>query len=111
MSVRPGIMALMLALIAGAAVSIASVAQGADIAPIRPEELHFFEKEVRPLLVKHCYQCHSAEAKILKGGLLLDSRGGWMKGGDSGPAIVPGVPDESLIIEAVRYESLEMPPK
>ena len=96
----------------------ASVALGADPAPQRkkrrrsaPTEQQFFEKQVRPLLIKHCYQCHSSEAKILKGGLHLDSRGGWMKGGDSGPAIVPGEPDKSLLIEAIRYESLEMPPR
>ena len=75
------------------------------------EEQQFFERQVRPLLIKHCYQCHSSEAKILKGGLHLDSRDGWMKGGDSGPAIVPGAPDESLLIEAIRYQSLEMPPR
>ena len=71
----------------------------------------FFEKQVRPLLIKHCYQCHSTEAKVLKGGLHLDSRGGWMKGGDTGPAVVPGAPDESLLIEVIRYESLKMPLK
>src|SRR4029077_4745194 len=51
------------------------------------------------------------DAKVLKGGLHLDSRDGWMKGGDSGPAIVPGAPDDSLLIEAIRYQSLEMPPR
>ena len=66
---------------------------------------------MRPLLIKHCYQCHSSQAKILKGGLRLDSRGGWMKGGDTGPAIVPARPEESLLIEAIRYQSLEMPPE
>src|SRR5262245_39247236 len=75
------------------------------------DEQQFFEKQVRPLLIKHCYSCHSAEARILKGGLYLDSRGGWMKGGDSGAVIVPGEPDKSLLIEAIRYESIEMPPK
>ncbi|MGQ0637206.1 MAG: PSD1 and planctomycete cytochrome C domain-containing protein [Planctomycetaceae bacterium] len=74
-------------------------------------EQQFFEKQVRPLLIKHCYECHSTEAKILKGGLYLDSRAGWMKGGDSGAAIVPGDPDNSLLIDAVRYAALEMPPQ
>src|SRR5262249_54260887 len=82
-----------------------------DGAVLGPEEERFFEKQVRPLLVKRCYQCHSSGAKILKGGLHLDSREGWMKGGDSGPAIVPGAPEKSLLIEAVRYQSLEMPPQ
>ena len=73
----------------------------------------FFEKSVRPLLVEHCYGCHSSEAKNVKGGLLLDSKAGWMLGGDSGPAIVPGDPEKSLLIEAVRYDNsdLAMPPK
>jgi hypothetical protein len=82
-----------------------------DPAVLDPEEERFFEKQVRPLLIKRCYQCHSSGAKILKGGLHLDSREGWMKGGDSGPAIVPGAPEKSLLIEAVRYQSLEMPPQ
>ncbi|MBI1311121.1 DUF1553 domain-containing protein [bacterium] len=71
----------------------------------------FFEKSVRPLLVKHCYECHSDGRKQKKGGLQLDLRAGWEQGGDSGPAIVPGKPDESLLISSVRYESFEMPPK
>ena len=86
-------------------------ARAKDAAALSPVEQQFFENQVRPLLIKHCYQCHSSEAKILKGGLHLDSRGGWMKGGDSGPVIVPGEPDKSLLIEAIRYESLEMPPR
>ena len=60
--------------------------------------------------MKHCYSCHSAEAEELKGGLALDTRAGWQIGGDSGTAIRPGKPEESLLIEAVRYEALEMPP-
>lgn len=68
----------------------------------------FFESNVRPLLVKHCYECHSGTKSM--GGLSLDTRAGWEKGGDSGPAIVPGEPDESLLIAAVNYDSLEMPP-
>jgi hypothetical protein len=74
-------------------------------------QLEFFEKEVRPLLAKHCYQCHSVKSKRLEGKLLLDSRKGHLAGGDSGPAIVPGDVDGSLLIDAVRYESYEMPPK
>ena len=118
MSFRRCVIAVMLSLFGIAAIETAAVALGTDPAPrakdaaaLSPEEQQFFETQVRPLLIKHCYQCHSSEAKILKGGLHLDSRGGWMKGGDSGPAIVPGAPDESLLIEAIRYQSLEMPPK
>ena len=75
------------------------------------EQLTFFEKKIRPLLVSKCYGCHSANAKSVKGELLLDSRHGWSKGGESGPALVPGKPGESLLIEAVKYDGLEMPPK
>jgi hypothetical protein len=75
-------------------------------------DLDFFEKKVRPLLAERCLECHSAEKKV-KGGLLLDSREGWAKGGDTGPAIEPGKPEESLLIQAVRWhdKDLQMPPK
>lgn len=72
------------------------------------EQLEFFEKRVRPLLVKRCYTCHAGTKA--RGGLLLDTAKGWQRGGDTGPAIVPGRPNESLLIEAVNYGSLEMPP-
>ena len=62
----------------------------------------FFETKVRPLLVQHCLKCHSKQER--KGVLRLDSRVGWQTGGDSGPAIVPSKPDESLLIRAVRYD-------
>jgi hypothetical protein len=62
-------------------------------------------------LVKECYQCHSASSKTIKGQLLLDTRAGIRKGGESGAAIEPGGPVGSLLIEALRYEGLEMPPK
>ena len=76
-------------------------------------QTEFFENKIRPVLVKECYRCHSSQAPKLKGGLSLESREGWVKGGDTGPAIVPGNPDKSLLIEAVRYtnEDLQMPPK
>lgn len=75
--------------------------------------MDFFESKVRPLLVKHCYECHSATAKNLKGGLLLDTADGWKSGGDSGAAIIPGKPEEGTLIRAVRWkdEELQMPPK
>lgn len=75
--------------------------------------IEFFEKKIRPLLVAHCSECHAADAKKLGGGLLLDSRDGVRKGGESGAAIVLGKPDESLLIKAVRYtdDSVKMPPK
>lgn len=73
--------------------------------------VEFFEKNVRPLLVKHCYECHSAQEK--NGGLVLESRAGVLTGGDTGAAIVAGDPEKSLLIEAIRYTNLDlqMPPK
>src|SRR5262245_50689049 len=73
----------------------------------------FFEKKVRPVLAEHCFTCHSDQAKKLKGGLRLDSRAALLKGGDSGAAIVPGEPANSLLLKAVGYKDvdLQMPPK
>ena len=78
-----------------------------------PEAVDFFESKVRPVLVEHCYKCHSAQSKPLKGGLRLDSLDAMRKGGDMGPAVVPGDLDASLLVQAVRYkdEALRMPPK
>ncbi len=78
-----------------------------------PAGLEFFEKKIRPTLADNCYQCHSRQSEKLKGGLLLDTREGLLKGGETGPAIEPGDPDHSLLIKAVRYtdEKLQMPPK
>ena len=75
--------------------------------------LAFFEKKIRPVLVERCYKCHSAESEKLKGELMLDTRVGIRKGGESGHAVVPGKLKESLLIESIRYENedLEMPPK
>src|SRR6266542_3456491 len=75
------------------------------VAHADPLGFEFFEKKIRPVLVQHCYKCHSAQAKKIRGGLRLDLKAGWQKGGDSGkPAIVPGKPDESPLIRAVRHE-------
>ncbi len=68
----------------------------------------FFEKEVRPLLAENCVKCHGPEKQ--KGGLRLDSRESVLQGGESGPAVVPGKLDESLLVDAVRYDGLQMPP-
>ena len=83
----------------------------AQAAELAASEVAFFESKVRPLLVEHCYDCHSGEKT--KGGLSLETKAGWAKGGDTGPAIVPGNPDESLIIQAVRYDDKDfaMPPE
>jgi hypothetical protein len=75
------------------------------------DQLNFFESKIRPVLVTHCYECHAAGAKIVKGGLRVESRDGLLKGGDTGPAIVSGKAAESLLIKALRYDGLEMPPK
>ena len=87
------------------------LAGAASLAAATPEEgVAFFEKRVRPLLAEHCYECHGA--KKAKGNLRLDSRDGWLKGGDSGPAILPGKPDDSLLIKGVRHwdKDFKMPP-
>lgn len=80
---------------------------------VAAEQAEFFEKNVRPLLVEHCYRCHSDEGKNPKGGLRVDGRAYLLAGGDTGPAIVPGNADKSLLIEAIRYADpdLQMPPK
>lgn len=87
-----------------------AVGFGDDTPHSRPQ-VEFFEQHIRPLLIKRCFECHSHDKKI-KGGLALDSRGGWKKGGDTGPAILPGKPNDSLLIKAVRYDDadIRMPP-
>ena len=79
-------------------------------AEIPAEQLAFFETKVRPVLVEHCYRCHAADAKNIRGGLLLDTRAGIRRGGESGPAVVPNDVDESLLLSALRHDSFEMPP-
>ena len=86
----------------------AAVARAAE-----PSDLEFFHAKVEPVLRANCYKCHSHDAGKMKGGLTLDSKSGWAQGGDSGAAVVPGDPDKSLLVNAVRYADpdLEMPPK
>ena len=68
----------------------------------------FFEKKIRPVLIAHCFECHSGDAQ--ESGLRVDSVTGLLAGGDRGPAVVPGKPDESLLISAVRHsDTLQMP--
>jgi mono/diheme cytochrome c family protein len=84
------------------------------IAADDPAGIAFFEQKIRPVLIEQCYECHSTKAKKLKGGLYLDSKAGWQKGGDAGvPTIVPGKPDEGLFLRYVRHlePDMEMPPK
>jgi hypothetical protein len=82
-------------------------------APADDAKIAFFEKNVRPILIKRCYECHSAESGKTKGGLSIDSREAILKGGDSGPALIAGNPEKSHIIESIRYQNqdLQMPPK
>jgi cytochrome c553 len=86
-------------------------AQDAAQQPVDKAGIEFFEKKIRPVLLKHCYECHSATAKNVKGGLLLDNREAVRKGGDSGAAVVPRNVGESLLINALQHDSFEMPPK
>lgn len=91
----------------------ASFLLGAASLIANPADEEFFESKIRPLLIEHCYECHSAEYGKAKGGLRLDSREGWLKGGEGGPVITPGDPDHSRLIQAVRYhdKELRMPPE
>lgn len=76
------------------------------------EQIHFFESRIRPLLIEHCYDCHSQQAGEIGGGLLLDSRAGIIKGGDTDALMIPGDPDNSLLMKVVKYKDpdLQMPP-
>ena len=75
-------------------------------------QIEHFEKHIRPLLHKRCYSCHSEEASVLQGGLRVDGRSHLAIGGDSGPAVIPGKPDESLLVQSIRYlgDGYDMPP-
>ncbi len=91
-------------------VRLGSVARAWAEQPPSDADAAWFRQSVEPLLRRRCFACHSHEAGKIRGGLTLDARSGWLAGGESGPAIVPGRPDESLLIQAVRHASLEMPP-
>ncbi len=85
--------------------------QDAKTSSFSDQDLEFFESKVRPILAEKCFECHGPNAKPLEGGLSLASRSGVIKGGDTGPSIVIGHPDESLLIDAINYgEVYEMPP-
>jgi hypothetical protein len=86
---------------------------GISAAAESAEGAEFFEKRIRPVLSEQCYKCHSSTSEKLKGGLMLDSREAWLKGGDTGPAIMPGDPEKSLLVEAIRWKNsdMQMPPK
>jgi cytochrome c553 len=107
-------MTTMPGLIAALAIALPSarVAEASPLAPPDPTAVEFFEKKVRPLLANNCSICHSAETNS-KGGLRVDDRNGLINGGNSGAAVVPGKPEESLLLQAVRHEDgiAKMPPK
>ena len=86
--------------------------QGAAAKDLSKAKIEFFESKVRPILAQECYRCHSVKQKKVKGGLELDTKEGLMKGGDTGPAVVPGRPGQSLLIRSVEYydDDLQMPP-
>ncbi len=78
---------------------------------IGSEQEDFFERKIRPVLVEHCYECHAGDAELIQGGLRLDDPDSMLRGGDSGAAVMPGEPDKSLLLAAIRYDGLEMPPE
>src|SRR3954467_1287707 len=94
-------------------VGVVAAARVVAAAPISNEGREFFEKSIRPVLAQYCYECHSAEAKKIKGKLLLDSRQGVLKGGENGAILVPGDVEASRLIVAIRWTDpeLKMPPK
>ncbi len=96
-----------------AALGLAWAVWPSGLAAAEPEGIEFFENHIRPLLVQNCYKCHSQKAGKAKGELQLDTRAGLLKGGEVGPAIVPGNPRDSLLIRAVSHgdTDLQMPPK
>ena len=77
--------------------------------PSSSSEEVLFEQDVLPILKARCFSCHSHEAGKAGGGLVLDSRVGWERGGGSGPAVIPGKPNDSLLIQAIEFDGLEMP--
>src|SRR5688572_21291731 len=72
------------------------------------QEIEFFEKKIRPVLVEHCWSCHSLDAPKLKGELRLDSREAVLVGGDKGPAIIVGQPEKSRLVEAIGYRNIDL---
>jgi len=100
------IQTLIIAAIVTAGASIVLQADG----PSR-EEITFFENRIRPVLVKHCYECHAKDSEEPGGKLLLDTRDALLQGGETGPALVSGQPDKSLLIQALRWQDIQMPPE
>ncbi len=91
---------------------LAIILAGFNAVSAADDGLEFFEQRIRPVLVARCYKCHSADSPKAKGGLRLDLRTSTLEGGDSGPSLVPGKPDDSLLIKAIAWSGVvsEMPP-
>src|SRR4051794_30071206 len=109
---NPGLSQWICVLLVGGAVAVCPTSWAAP-APVTKGDAEFFEKTIQPILTENCHKCHSHSAEKIKGNLVLDSLAGLLKGGDTGPAVVPGDLDKSLLISAVHYtnEDLQMPPK
>src|SRR5688500_1404708 len=88
------------AAIMGTALAVSAAARGDEAG------FEFFEKQVRPILAARCHECHSGKVAEPKGNLRLDSLAGALKGGDTAPAVVPGKPKESLLIDAINHGEL-----
>ncbi|WP_235989835.1 PSD1 and planctomycete cytochrome C domain-containing protein [Bremerella alba] len=92
--------------------TLTAVAAELDTPQFDAAQLEYFEKDIRPILAKRCYECHGPDSETPGGGLFLTSRGALLEGGDSGPSLVAGKPDQSLLIEAIHYDGIyQMPPK
>ena len=102
---------LLIAIVSVSAVSLATAR--ADDTDLSSDDMRFFESKIRPILVEHCYECHSIEAGVSESGLRLDTRNALREGGDRGAAVVAGKPKESLLLSAISHADpdLQMPPR
>ena len=93
-------------------ISLSFVFLSIQLAGIANPKTDFFEKKIRPILSKNCYECHSAKSKSLKAGLFLDRKAGWERGGRNGAVIIPGKPSKSILMNVLEYDNhdLQMPP-
>src|SRR5437868_7155815 len=95
----------------GRLMTIAAMSVCVSAADLTPQQIEFFEKRVRPVLVKNCYPCHSSASKSPMGGLRVDTRESLLRGGDKGPVVEPGDAGHSCLIQAVSYSGdLKTPP-
>ena len=110
-TLRVGLLSAVLVLVAGFLVLVAGVAAPARAQGFPPADLEHFESKIRPVLAERCYPCHGANPERIQGGLALVDAAGVRAGGDSGAVVVPGSPDDSLLIDVIRYGGpIRMPP-